>query len=98
MAILNRNELSARLQEMFGEQDDEQSLTFMEDLSDTLDEYERNSNTERVTQLEGELSDLRDKYRKRFFTPKEEQDDEPGVHHEEDKPKKLTFESLFTQE
>lgn len=98
MAILNRNELSERLKEMFGEQDDEQSLTFMEDLSDTLDEYERNSNAERVTQLEGELTTLKEKYRKRFFTPKEEQDDEPEVHHEEEKPKKLTFESLFTQE
>lgn len=98
MAILNRNELSERLKEMFGEQDDEQSLAFMEDLSDTLDEYEKNSNADRVTQLEGELSDLKEKYRQRFFTPKEEQEEEPPLPHEEDKPKKLTFESLFTQE
>lgn len=98
MAILNRDELSNRLKEMFGDQDDEQSLTFMEDLSDTLDEYERNSNAERVSQLEGELSDLRDKYRERFFTPRDEQEEPEPKPKDEEEPKKLTFESLFTQE
>lgn len=96
MAVLNRDELTARLKEMFGDQDDDKSLSFMEDLTDTIDNYESNSNSNRVHELETEVNELKEKYRQRFFTPKEEQVDEPEP--EAEPPKKLTFESLFTQE
>lgn len=92
MSVRTRDEIMKQLRTVIGENDSDDVLTLMTDISDTLGD---NKDRERVTQLEQQLQDKdkewRKKYRDAFFSkPDESLDDED----ESKTPSK--FEDLFT--
>lgn len=92
MSVRTRDEIMEQLRTVIGENDSDDVLTLMTDISDTLGD---NKDRERVTQLEQQLQDKdkewRKKYRDAFFSkPDESLDDED----ESKAPSK--FEDLFT--
>lgn len=93
MAIRTRDEIMAQLQTMVGEDTSDETLSFIQDVSDTLGD---NNSAQRITQLETQLEEQdkewRKKYRDAFFTgkPDDSYEEEP----EKTRPKR--FEDLFT--
>lgn len=91
MAVKTVDEIMKKVRERIGEDDSDEAIEFIEDISDTLESF---SNAEDwKTKFEENDKKWREKYRDRFFTSKEEveEDDieEPG---EKEKKK---FEDLF---
>ncbi len=93
MAIKTKEELLQTLSVFLGDNDSDEALAFMTDLSDTLGD---DSNAQKVIELEAELAnkdkEWRKKYKDAFFNkpPKDEFDGEG----EEKTPR--SFEDLFT--
>lgn len=93
MAVRTRDEIMSQLQSLIGEDTSDETLTFIQDVSDTLG---NDNSAERITQLENQLQEQdqewRKKYRDAFFTGKPDDvlDDEPN----DNKPR--SFEDLFT--
>ena len=97
MAILNRDELMAKLKERFGEETDDASLSFIEDVTDTYDDLASKSNVTALNEMTEKYNELQGKYRERFFSGSEDfNNDDSFEQHEEPKPK-LRFEDLFTE-
>ena len=91
MAVKTKEEIMSILRDYVGEDTGDNALGLIQDISDTLD----NSGAERISQLEQQVKDTdenwRKKYRDTFFAGK------PDPQEEEEKPKKpRTFEDLFT--
>lgn len=92
MAIRTRDEIMTQLQTMIGEDTSDETLTFIQDVSDTLG---ADNSAQRITELENKLEEQdqawRKKYRDAFFTgkPDSSYDEEP----DNNKPKR--FEDLF---
>lgn len=94
MAIRTRDEIMSQLQTLIGEDTSDETLAFVQDVSDTLGNDNSASRiTELETQLEEQDKEWRKKYRDAFFTGKpddsiKDEDDEEKI------PKR--FEDLFT--
>lgn len=92
MAVKTRDEIMSQLQSIIGEDTSDETLAFIQDVSDTLG---NDNSAQRITQLETQLEDQdkewRKKYRDAFFTgkPDETLDEEE----QDNKPKR--FEDLF---
>jgi hypothetical protein len=92
MSIKSKNEIMDKVKELIGEDTSDETLGFIQDLSDTLE----NGNSDRIQELERQVEETdstwRKKYRDTFFSgkPDPEMDDEP------DEPKKpRNFSDLF---
>lgn len=90
MAVKTVDEIMAKVRERIGEDDSDEAIRFIEDISDTLESF---SNAEDwKTKYEENDKKWREKYRDRFFTSKEEVEDD--IEEPEEKEKKK-FEDLF---
>lgn len=100
MAVLKKEELLASLKGILGDNKSDEALKLLEDASDTIADYE--TKTKDTTNWEEKYKklddDWRTKYRERFFTKSDNNDepDEPDI--DEPKPKKREFSDLFTTE
>lgn len=91
MAVKTVDEIMAKVRERIGEDDSDEAIGFIEDISDTLESL---SNAEDwKTKYEENDKKWREKYRDRFFTSKEEVE-EDNIEEPEEKEKKK-FEDLF---
>lgn len=91
MAVKTVDEIMAKVRERIGEDDSDEAIEFIEDISDTLESF---SNAEDwKTKFEENDKKWREKYRDRFFTSKEEVE-EDDIEEPEEKEKKK-FEDLF---
>jgi hypothetical protein len=91
MAVKTVDEIMKKVRERIGEDDSDEAIEFIEDISDT---FESLSNTEDwKTKFEENDKKWREKYRDRFFTSKEEVE-EDEIEEPEEKEKKK-FEDLF---
>lgn len=91
MAVKTVDEIMAKVRERIGEDDSDEAIEFIEDISDTLESF---SNVEDwKTKYEENDKKWREKYRERFFTSKEEVE-EDDIEEQEEKEKKK-FEDLF---
>ena len=91
MAVKTVDEIMAKVRERMGEDDSDEAIGFIEDISDTLESF---SNAEDwKTKYEENDKKWREKYRDRFFTSKEEVE-EDDIEEPEEKEKKK-FEDLF---
>ena len=91
MAVKTIDEIMAKLRERIGKDDSDEVIEFIEDISDTLESF---SNAEDwKTKYEENDKKWREKYRDRFFTSKEEVE-EDDIEEPEEKEKKK-FEDLF---
>lgn len=90
MAVKTVDEIMAKVRERIGEDDSDEAIGFIEDISDTLESF---SNAEDwKAKYEENDKKWREKYRDRFFTSKEEVEDD--IEEPEEKEKKK-FEDLF---
>lgn len=99
MAILDRDTFFTRLQERIGEDTSDESIAFVEDMTDTYNDLESRANGDGVDweQRYKELDEAwKKKYQHRFFSAGgvsnlgNEPDPEP-----EDRARKITFKDLF---
>ena len=84
-------ELLDMVRQRIGDSTDDADISFIEDLSDTLNA----GNLEEVERLKSENEELRKKYRDRFFEKKVDETEEPE---EPEETEKTTFEDLFKED
>ena len=97
MAVKTKAEILETIRSRVGDSTDDETLEFLEDVTDTLTDLETRASDS--TDWKGKYDELdkswREKYRERFFSsnPKEKTGNE-GFEEKEDKEKK-TYEDLF---
>lgn len=98
MAVLERETLMNRLRERFGNDESDEAISFIEDVSDTFDSLSSASGDSKEWKTKYEENDAawRKKYRDRFFGTGEEakEDQEEDV---KDDSEVKTFDELFKE-
>ena len=99
MAVRTKDEIMTTIRSRLGDDTSDETLAFIEDISDTYDELEKQvkDSGEWKTKYEENDKEWRDKYKERFFSASEDQKDEQEEQ-EEEKTKPLRYEDLFTSE
>ena len=95
--IKNKEELLNEIRTLIGDNTDDSALSIVENISDTIENYETqlSDTTDWKKKYEENDATWREKYRDRFFNYEVSDDDnEPEV---EDKPKAYTYDSLFKE-
>ena len=96
--VRTREELLASVRTLIGEDNSDASISLIEDITDTMDDYEKKNknNGEDWEQKYRENDERwRKKYTERFYGGKDDEDDDPPA---PVKKKTLTFENLFKEE
>lgn len=98
MAVRTKDELLEIIKERIGDDTSDETISFIEDITDTLSDYEEkatNSNNEDwKTKYEENDKMWREKYRERFFSKEVEKEDEDFS---EDEVKSLSYDDLFEE-
>lgn len=95
--ILTRDEFFEAINKRVGENTDDESLKFIEDMTDTYNSLETDRNSDDWERKYNDLdAEWRERYRKRFFDGKEEIIEDQKEDIEEDS-KPTTFEELFEE-
>ena len=97
MAVKTREEIFEEVKARFGEQNDDETIAFLEDFSDTLSDLEakaKGDGTDWKAKYEENDAEWRKKYTERFYSSEPEPNPEPPKPDEPTKPK--TFDELFT--
>ena len=101
MAIKTRDDLLKSLNALFGDDSTDENLSILEDITDTLDDYEKKTadKTDWKTKYEQNDADWRKKYRDRFMTTdKNDANDNEDNEDEGDEDEALhTFDTLFKE-
>ena len=96
MAVRTKDELLEIIRGRIGDDTSDETISFIEDITDTLSDYEEkatNSDTEDwKTKYEENDKMWREKYRERFFSKEVEKEDE-----DEDEVKSLSYDDLFEE-
>lgn len=103
MAVLNKEQILAKLKERIGEDTSDEAIQFIEDVSDTINDYETKTKDTNDWQKKYKENDdaWRKKYRDRFFNSpvKDEEPAQPEPDFVEDESvKNLKYEDLFKEE
>ena len=70
MAVLNRDDFMTRINEMVGDDNSDEALAFIEDMTDTFDNLSSNSDKEEWEKKYNELDTMwRERYKARFMDP-----------------------------
>lgn len=96
MAVKTREEILETIRTRVGDQTDDETISFLEDVTDTLTDLETRANGDGENweqRYKDNDSEWRKKYKERFFSSKPDEPKEPKQEEEEEKPK--TFEDLF---
>lgn len=99
MAKLEREKFFERIKERLGEDDSDDALSFLEDVTDTYDELERRSagdGEDWKGKYETLDSEWRKRYRERFFGAREEVKEEQEEDVKDD-GKTRSFDTLFEE-
>lgn len=97
MAVKTREEILAEVKARVGEQTDDESIAFLEDVTDTLSDLEtkaKGDGTDWKAKYEENDAEWRKKYTERFYSSDPNPDHEPPK--PDDAPKPKTFAELFT--
>ena len=97
MAIRKLDELMDSIKEKIGEDTSDDTISFLEDITDTFQDYETRVKDETNWKAKYEQNDAewRQKYISRFYESSGEEDEDDNFQYETPKPKKLEFENLF---
>lgn len=101
MAKKTLEELTSEFKLIVGDNDSEDVLTFLEDLTDTMNAEppaESEDLRGRVEELEGQLRDLRKRYRDRFYGRTDEKEEDETVETEEVDGDNIKIKDLFKEE
>ena len=97
MAVRTIEEIIAQVRDRIGEQTDDKSIEFLEDITDTLSDLETKANGDGIdwkAKYEENDSEWRKKYTERFYSS--DQNTDIDEHNPDDTPKPKTFAELFT--
>lgn len=99
MAVKSREELLNSLSAIIGVEPDDNGIAFMEDLTDTVTDFEERTKEDWKTKYEENDKAWKKKYTERFMkgSNNSSQDEDPDEPDEEDK-RPRTFEELFKTE
>lgn len=93
--VKTKAEILESVKARIGDATDDESIAFIEDISDTLDSLETNAGVDWKQKYEDNDANWKKKYRDRFFgNPDPDEEDEKEKEKEKKKP--MTFEDLFT--
>lgn len=101
MAKKTLEELTGEFNLIVGDNDSEDVLAFLEDLTDTMNAEppaESEDLRGRVEELEGQLRDLRKRYRDRFYGRTDEKEEEETVETEGVDGDNIKIKDLFKEE
>lgn len=100
--VLTKDDLMKKLSAIIGDRNDDEAITFIEDVSDTFDNREETAGEDWKKKYDELDAEWRTRYKERFFS------ETPEVHTDElatqiedqteDLEKDLTFEALFKEE
>ena len=96
MAVKTREEILETIRTRVGDQTDDETISFLEDVTDTLTDLETRANGDGENweqRYKDNDAEWRKKYKERFFSSEPDDQKEPKQEEEEEKPK--TFEDLF---
>lgn len=96
MAVKTREEILEAIRTRVGDQTDDETISFLEDVTDTLTDLETRANGDGENweqRYKDNDAEWRKKYKERFFSSEPNEPKEPKQEEEEEKPK--TFEDLF---
>lgn len=96
MAVKTREEILETIRTRVGDQTDDETISFLEDVTDTLTDLETRANGDGENweqRYKDNDAEWRKKYKERFFSSEPDDTKEPKQEEEEEKPK--TFEDLF---
>ena len=96
MAVKTREEILESLKTRLGENPDDESISFLEDVTDTLDNFKKRANgdgTDWKSKYEENDVNWRKKYTERFFSDEPEPEPEPKP---DNTPR--TFSDLFKED
>lgn len=97
MAVKTREEILESVRARVGEQTDDETIAFIEDISDTLTDLEtkaKGDGTDWKTKYEENDAEWRKKYTERFYSS--DPGTNPGTPKPDDTTKPKTFSELFT--
>lgn len=97
MAVKTKEEIIEEVKARVGEQTDDVTIAFLEDITDTLTDLEtkaKGDGTDWKTKYEENDAEWRKKYTERFYSSDPNPDPEPPK--PDDTPKPKTFGELFT--
>lgn len=102
MAVLTKDDLMSLVKDRIGDDTSDETLKFVEDISDTISDLEQKAKGDGVDwkqKYEENDKSWRDKYRERFFGNNNEHDNDNGNNDSDDedemKDSPKTFEELF---
>ena len=101
MAKKTLEELTGKFNLIVGDNDSEDVLAFLEDLTDTVNAVPPEEGEDlrgRVEELEGQLRDLRKRYRDRFYGRTDEDEEEESVETEKVDGETIKIKDLFKEE
>ena len=101
MAKKTLEELTGEFNLIVGDNDSEEVLAFLEDLTDTMNAEppaESEDLRGRVEELEGQLRDLRKRYRDRFYGRTDEKEEDEAVETEKVDGDNIKIKDLFKEE
>lgn len=100
MAVRTRDEILESLRARVGDSTDDETLAFIEDVTDTLSDYETrvSDSTNWRERYETNDAEWRQRYRDRFFGNPENEVVETDIVVESETEKPMTFEDLFKEE
>lgn len=101
MAKKTLEELTNEFNLIVGDNDSEDVLSFLENLTDTVNAVppaEAEDLRGRVEELEGQLRDLRKRYRDRFYGRTDEKEEEEAVETEKVNGDNIKIKDLFKEE
>ena len=96
MSVRTREEILETIRTRVGDQTDDETISFLEDVTDTLIDLETRANGDGENweqRYKDNDAEWRKKYKERFFSGDPGESEEPKQEVEESKPK--TFEDLF---
>lgn len=99
MAVKTREEILESFKTRLGENPDDESISFLEDVTDTLDDFEKRANgdgTDWKSKYEENDANWRKKYTERFFSNEPEPNPKPDTKPEPDDTPR-TFLDLFKE-
>lgn len=101
MAVLNKEQFFDRLSEMFAERNDDEAISFIEDMSDTYNALEANgSKTEWEERYKKLNESWKEKYKRRFFSgiPTIVNNEADSVEEERESAETIDFDDLFEED
>lgn len=99
MAVKTREEILENFKSRLGENPDDESISFLEDFTDTLDDFEKRAKgdgTDWKSKYEENDANWRKKYTERFFSVEPEPEPKPEPKPEPDDTPR-TFSDLFKE-